>query len=409
MVNKTTKKTPKNKLKFETRAVRDGSFRSSAGEHSESLFLTSSFIFNSAEQASNRFSGLESGMIYSRFTNPSVQMFEDRLASLEEGEACVATASGMSAILSVCLTFLKAGDEILTTPSLFGATIQLFENILKKFNISIKYVSLIDLKGWEQAITKKTKLIYLETPSNPINEIADLNGISKMARKHKIITIVDNCLCTPVIQRPLNHGIDLVLHSATKFIDGQGRVLAGAIVGRSKLIDKIKIIVRTSGPALAPFNAWILFRSLETLSVRMNAQSESAYKIAVWLEKNKNISKVFYPALESNPQRETAMSQQSNGGAIVSFKLKNQLGLGKNQLAWSIINGVKIFSNSGNLGDSRSIITHPYTTTHSRIKDFFKKKSGVDHLLVRLSIGLENTDDLIADLKQAFERKEKAT
>ena len=409
MVNKTPKKTPKNKLKFETRAVRDGSFRSSAGEHSESLFLTSSFIFNSAEQASNRFSGLESGMIYSRFTNPSVQMFEDRLASLEEGEACVATASGMSAILSVCLTFLKAGDEILTTPSLFGATIQLFENILKKFNISIKYVSLIDLKGWEQAITKKTKLIYLETPSNPINEIADLKGISKIARKHKIITIVDNCLCTPVIQRPLNHGIDLVLHSATKFIDGQGRVLAGAIVGRSKLIDKIKIIVRTSGPALAPFNAWILFRSLETLSVRMNAQSESAYKIAVWLEKNKNISKVFYPALESNPQHKIAMSQQSNGGAIVSFKLKNQLGLRKNQLAWSIINRVKIFSNSGNLGDSRSIITHPYTTTHSRIKDFFKKKSGVDHLLVRLSIGLENTDDLIADLKQALERKEKAT
>ncbi len=405
MANKTTKKISKEKLKFETRAVRDGSFRSSAGEHSESLFLTSSFMFDSAEQASNRFSGKENGMIYSRFTNPSVQMFEDRLASLEEGEACVATASGMSAILSVCLTFLKAGDEVLTTPSLFGATIQLFDNILKKFDISIKYVSLIDLQGWEQAITKKTKLIYLETPSNPLNEIADLRGISKIARKLKVITVVDNCLCTPVIQRPLNHGIDLVLHSATKFIDGQGRVLAGAIVGKSKLIDQIKIIVRTSGPALAPFNAWVLFRSLETLSVRMNAQSESAHRIASWLEKNKNVSKVFYPGLESNPQHKTAMYQQSNGGAIVSFKLKSQNGMEKNQLAWSIINRVKIFSNSGNLGDSRSIITHPYTTTHCRIKDFFKKKSGVDHLLVRLSIGLENTDDLIADLNQALGQK----
>ena len=408
MKNKITKKNLKNKLKFETRAVRDGSFRSSAGEHSESIFLTSSFMFNSAEQASKRFSGLESGMIYSRFTNPSVQMFEDRLASLEEGEACVATSSGMSAILSVCLTFLKSGDEILTTPSLFGATIQLFDNILKKFDISIKYVSLIDLKGWEYGITKKTKLIYLETPSNPLNEIADLEGIAKLAKQFKIITIVDNCLCTPVIQKPLNHGIDLVLHSATKFIDGQGRVLAGAVIGKTKLIDKIKIIVRTSGPALAPFNAWILFRSLETLSVRMNAQSESAFKIASWLEKNEQISQVFYPGLESNPQHKIAMYQQSNGGAIVSFKLRNDVSMKKNQLAWRIINRVKIFSNSGNLGDSRSIITHPYSTTHSRIKESFKKKSGVNHLILRLSIGLENADDLIADLNQALGRKEKA-
>ena len=366
-------------------------------------------MFDSAEQASNRFSGLDAGMIYSRFTNPNVQMFEDRLASLEEGDACVATASGMSAVLSVCLTFLKSGDEILTTPSLFGATLQLFDNVLKKFNVSIKYVSLIDLQEWENSVTKKTKIMYLETPSNPLNQIADLNGIARIAKKFKIISIVDNCLCTPAIQKPLNYGIDLVLHSATKFIDGQGRVLAGAIIGKKKLINQIKTVVRTSGPALAPFNAWILFRSLETLSVRMNAQSHSARKIASWLEKNASIAKVFYPFLESNPQHKIAKNQQLMGGAVISFQLKNQNDLKKNYLAWRIINNVKIFSNSANLGDTRSIITHPYSTTHSRITETFKKKSGVNHLLIRLSIGLENTNDLISDLDQALNYRESDT
>jgi O-succinylhomoserine sulfhydrylase len=402
-----TKKTiPKSKLKFETRAVRDGSFRSSAGEHSEALYITSSFIFESANQASNRFAGTDAGMIYSRFTNPSVQMFEERLASLEEGEACIATASGMSAILSVCLTFLKSGDEILTTPSLFGATIQLFDNILKKFDISITYVSLVDLEEWKNAITTKTKLIYLETPSNPLNQIADLEGIAKIARKFKILTVVDNCLCTPALQIPLRHGIDLVLHSATKFIDGQGRVLAGAIVGKNKLIDQIRTVARTSGPVLAPFNAWLLHKSLETLAIRMNAQSDSAKKIACWLEKNSLIAEVFYPGLKSHPQFKIAKSQQSKGGAIVSFKLRNNKEKKINQLAWNIIDKVKVFSNSANLGDTRSIITHPNSTTHSRISESTKEKSGVDHLLIRLSIGLENTDDLISDLNQALNQKE---
>ncbi len=396
------KLTKKNKLKFETRAVRDGSFRSSAGEHSEALFLTSSFMFDSASQASKRFEGLEAGMVYSRFTNPSVQMFEERLASLEDGESCVATASGMSAILSVCLAFLKSGDEILTTPSLFGATLQLFDNILKKFDISIKYVSLVDLNEWENAVTNKTKLIYLETPSNPLNQIADLQGIVNIAKKSKIITVVDNCLCTPALQKPLLYGVDLVLHSATKFIDGQGRVLAGAVVGSRKLIDQIKAIVRTSGPALAPFNAWILHRSLETLSIRMNAQSDSAKKISLWLENNSKISEVYYPGLKSHPQYKIAMLQQSKGGALVTFKLKDNDSMEKNQLAWSVIDKVNIFSKSGNLGDTRSIITHPYSTTHSKISESNRQKAGVTHLIIRLSIGLENTDDLISDLDQAL-------
>ncbi len=391
---------------FETRAVRDGSLRSSFLEHSEALFLTSSFMFSSAEHASKRFNGTEAGMVYSRFTNPTVQMFEERLASLEGGQACLATASGMSAIMAVCLTFLKSGDEVLTTPSLFGATLQLFENVLKKFNIGIKYVPLVDIVEWENAITKKTKFIYLETPSNPLNQIVDLRGIAKIAKKSGIITVVDNCLCTPALQKPLLHGVDLVLHSATKFIDGQGRVLAGAIIGKDKLIKQIKIVSRTTGPAISPFNAWILHKSLETLFIRMNAQSDSAMQIAQWLEKHPKIYKVFYPGLKNHPQYKTASKQQSKGGALVSFQLKNRRSTKKNKLAWNLIDGVKIFSNSGNLGDTRSIITHPYTTTHSRIPESFRQKAGINHLLIRLSIGLENTNDLISDLDQALNRIE---
>ena len=396
------KREKKGKLKFETRAIRDGSFRSVAGEHSEAAFLTSSFIFDSAEQAAQRFSGLDEGMVYSRFTNPNVQMFEKRLASLEGGEDCIATASGMSAILAVCMTFLKSGDEILTTFSLFGATIQLFEKILKNFGITTRYVSLTDLKAWEKAINNKTKLIYIETPSNPLNQIADLVAISKYSKRNKIISVVDNCVCTPALQKPLLFGVDLVLHSGTKFIDGQGRVMGGAVVGKNKLIEKIRVTTRTTGPALAPFNAWVLFKSLETLPCRMESQSKSAKKIAQWLEVHPKIAKVFYPELQSNPQYKIAIAQQSRGGAIVSFELIDKKADSKNSSAWNVINNVKIFSKSGNFGDSRSIITHPYTTTHSKISEYNKKKSGINHLIIRLSIGLENTDDLIRDLENSI-------
>ncbi len=398
-----TKKKKFNKFSFETRAIREGSFRSSAMEHSEAVYPTSSFLFNSASQAASRFKGDEDGVIYSRFSNPSIEMFEKRLASLENAEDCIATATGMSAILLTCLSFLKSGDEIVSTPSLFGATLQLFNNYLSKFGIKTHYVSLTKTKEWEEKITAKTKLIYLETPSNPLNEIADLFKISEISKKNKIISVVDNCLCTPALQNPLDFSIDLSLHSATKFIDGQGRVLGGAVTGKKKLISQIKSTMRTCGPAMSPFNAWVLFKSLETLKIRMDAQSESAEKIATFLQNHNKIQKVFFPGLKSHPQYKLAKKQQKKPGAVISFEIKNPESLSAKKNAWNIINQVNIFSITGNFGDCRSTITHPASTTHCRITNLERKKAGINNGLIRISIGLENVNDLINDLDQALE------
>ena len=393
---------PVSPMGFETRAVRDGTMRSEFGEHSEALYLTSSFVFEDAEEAARRFQNLEPGMVYSRFTNPSVQMFEQRLASLEEAQDCVATASGMSAILSVCLGLLKSGDEIVTTGSLFGATIQLFDNFMTKFGVGVKYVDLSRPEEWEAAISPATRLFYLETPSNPLTQVADLQAIGTIARKAGVITVVDNCFCTPAIQQPLRFPIDLVLHSATKYLDGQGRVLGGAVAGPKSLVDPIRAVVRTCGPCLSAFNAWVLHRSMETLALRMRAHSESALALAGWLEQYPSVARVFYPGLASHPQHALAMRQQSAGGAIVSFELKANNEAQAQERAFRLVNAVSLFSRTGNLGDTRSIITHPASTTHGRISEEARARAGIRQSLIRLAVGLETLEDLKADLSQGL-------
>lgn len=389
---------------FDTLAVRAGSFRSDAQEHSEAMYLTSSFLFEDAEQASRRFQNQEAGMVYSRFTNPSVQMFEQRLAALEGAEDCVATASGMSAVLSVCLGHLKAGDAILTTPSLFGATIQLFEQFLKKFGIQIDYVPLTDPEAWRAAIRPETRLIYLESPSNPLLEIADISAIGEIARAAGVLTVVDNCFCTPAIQRPLEFPVDLVLHSATKYIDGQGRVLGGAVAGPKTLVDPVRQVVRTCGPSLSPFNAWVLFKSLETLSVRMRAHAENALALAQWLSERPEVARVIYPGLQSHPQHALAMRQQKNGSALVSIELAAGSPEQARERAFALINQTRVWSRTGNLGDTRSTITHPASTTHGRITEEARQRAGIQQGLVRLAVGLEDVQDLIRDLTKGLGR-----
>lgn len=402
----TTKKTPKSAtqrdLRFATRAVRAGTTRSEFGEHSEAMYLTSSFVFDDAEQAARRFQNQEPGVVYSRFTNPSVQMFEERLASLEGAERCVATSSGMSAIHAVCLALLKAGDHIVTTPSLFGATIQLFENYLVKFGVSVSYVSLTDPQAWADAITPNTRLIYLETPSNPLTEIADIAAIAKTAKAKGVPLVVDNCFCTPALQQPLAMGADLVVHSATKYIDGQGRVLGGAVAGSSALVEPIYQVVRTCGPSLSPFNAWVLHKGLETLDLRMKAHSASALTLAQWLEAHPKVSRVLYPGLASHPQHALAMRQQSAGGAIVSFEVKGATPDEQRQNAFRVINAVEVISVTGNLGDTRTTITHSATTTHGRLSEEARARAGIRQSLIRVAVGLEDIEDLKADLDRGL-------
>lgn len=402
----TTEKTPKSSrrrdLRFATRAVRSGTVRSQYGEHSEAMYLTSSFVFDDAEQAARRFQNKESGVVYSRFTNPSVQMFEERLASLENAERCVATSSGMAAILSTCLGLLKAGDHIVSTPSLFGATVQLFDNIMSRFAVPVTYVPLVDPAAWKAAIRPETRLLYLETPSNPLTEIADIAAIGAIARAHGIPLVVDNCFCTPALQQPLALGADLVLHSATKYIDGQGRVLGGAVAGSAALIEPIYQIVRTCGPSLAPFNAWVLHKGLETLDLRMKAHSASALQLATWLEAHPSVSRVFYPGLASHPQHALAMKQQSAGGAIVSFEVHGDSAQEQCTNAYRVINAVEVISVTGNLGDTRSTITHPASTTHGRISEEARQRAGIQQSLIRVAVGLEDIEDLKTDLDRGL-------
>lgn len=378
----------------ETLGVRAGVRRTEFNEHSEAMFLTSSFCFDSAADAAYGFANAEKGFIYSRFTNPTVAMFQDRLAALEGGEACIATSSGMAATMTVAMAHLQAGDHVVCSRSVFGATIQLFNTILSRFGIETTYVDMSDLKAWESAVKPNTRLFYLETPSNPLTEVADIEAISKIAKAANALYVVDNCFCTPALQKPLELGADVIIHSATKYLDGQGRVLGGAIVGSKDFImGKAFPYVRTAGPTLSAFNAWVVLKGLETLSLRMEKQSESALELAQWLETQPAVERVYHPGLKSHPQYELARKQQKMGGPILSFTLK-----GGKEAAWKVIDGTQLLSITANLGDTRTTITHPATTTHARVSPEARTAAGITDSLVRIAVGLEHIEDIKNDL-----------
>ena len=379
--------------KFDTQAIRAGSLQSEFGENSEAIFLTSSYVFDSSAQAAARFAGTEPGNIYSRFTNPTVTMFQDRLAALEAAEACVATSSGMSAILATIMGLCSAGDHIVASRSLFGTTVQLFSNIFKRWGLEVTFVSLTNLNEWEDAIQKNTKLFFVETPSNPLTEVADIKALSNIAHNKEIKLIVDNCFCSPALQRPLLLGADIIIHSATKYLDGQGRCLGGAVLADKKTIEPIYQFLRSAGPTMSAFNAWVFLKGLETLSVRMDAHSKNALHLASWLESQSQVDRVYYPGLVSHPQHTLALNQQKSGGAIVSFEVK-----GGQKEAWGLIDSTKLISITANLGDVKSTITHPATTTHSRVSPEERQKAGIKDNLVRIAVGLEDIEDLKADL-----------
>lgn len=382
-----------------TRAVRSGSQKTEYGEHSEAMFLTSSFVFDSAAQAAARFAGEEEGNVYARFTNPSVQMFEERLAQLEDTEYCLATASGMAAITTAIMGLLNAGDHIVASKALFGATVQLFVNILSRFGIETTFVDGVDLNEWEKAIRPNTKMFYAETPSNPLCEITDIRALSDLAHKHNILNMVDNCFCSPALQKPVDFGADLIIHSATKYLDGQGRILGGAICGPKDLLkEKILPVLRTTGPTLSAFNAWVAFKGLETLDIRMKAQSDNALALATWLDSHPAIKTVYYPGLESHPQYELASKQQKSGGAIVSFEMNSTSEEDAREKAWQLIDQTQLLSITANLGDTRSTITHPATTTHGRVSPEAREAAGIRQGLIRIAVGLEDIKDLKADL-----------
>ncbi|OGT01023.1 MAG: O-succinylhomoserine sulfhydrylase [Gallionellales bacterium RIFCSPLOWO2_12_FULL_59_22] len=384
---------------LETLAVRAGAVHSQFGENSEALFLTSSFTFESAAQAAARFIGEEPGNIYSRFTNPTVTMFEERLAALEGAEQCVATASGMSAILACVMGLLKAGDHIVASRSIFGATINLFNNIIKKFGVETTYVSATDVSEWQAAVRPNTRLFFLETPSNPLTEVSDIAAIASVAKGSGALLAVDNCFCTPILQRPFDMGADIVIHSATKYIDGQGRVLGGAVLGSKKLMEPIFGFLRTAGPTLSAFNAWIFLKGLETLKIRMDAHSANSLELARWLEAQPNVARVFYPGLPSHPQHALAMRQQKTGGGIVSFEVK-----GGKEAAWRVIDNTRMVSITANLGDTKTTITHPASTTHGRIAPEARAAAGITDGLIRIAVGLEAVVDIQNDLARGLGR-----
>lgn len=379
---------------FDTLAVRAGLLRSNFQEHSEALFLTSSFVYKSAAEAARRFANQEPGFLYSRFTNPTVTMFQDRLAALEGAEACTATATGMAAISSTVLGLLKQGDHLISSRSVFGTVVPLFDQICKRFGIETTWVSPSNLGEWRAAMRPNTRMLFCETPSNPLAEICDIAGLAAIAKSAGAWLAVDNCLLTPALQRPLQLGADLVIHSATKYLDGQGRVLAGAVCGRKALIDLVYGFVRTAGPALSPFNAWVCLKGMETLRLRMQAQSAAALAIARWLEAQPKIKRVHYAGLESHPQYALAMRQAPQQGAVLAFEVK-----GGRDEAWRLIDALKILSITANLGDTKTTITHPATTTHARISQVEREAARIGDNLLRIAVGLEDVADLQADLR----------
>lgn len=383
---------------FETLAVRAGQQRTAESEHSEPIFPTSSYVFESAAAAAACFSGEQPGNIYSRFTNPTVRTFEQRLAALEGGERCVATASGMAAIYATCAGLLQAGDHVVSSRSIFGSTTLLFNNYLQKFGIETTFVAQDDLLAWEAAIRPETRLLFLETPSNPLTEVADIAELADLAHDNSCLLVVDNCFCTPALQRPLALGADIVIHSATKYLDGQGRCVGGAVVGREDVVGEgVYGFLRTCGPTMSPFNAWVFLKGLETLSIRMRAHCASAQLLADWLQAQPGISRVYYPGLVSHPQHELAARQQSGFGGIVAFDLK-----GGKEAAWKLIDATRICSITANLGDTKTTITHPATTTHGRLTPEQREESGLSDGLVRVAVGLESIDDLRADLARGL-------
>lgn len=382
---------------FDTLAVRAGIERSQFNEHSEALYLTSSFVFESAAQAAARFSGEEPGNVYARFTNPTVSAMQQRLAALEGAEACVATASGMSAILSLVMGTMQAGDHIVASRGLFGATQQLFGTILAKFGIETSFVPATDLAAYRAALRARTRLFFVETPSNPLTEVVDIAALAEIAHGAGALLAVDNCFCTPALQRPLDLGADLVVHSATKYLDGQGRVLGGAVAGRAEVVEEVFKFLRTAGPCISPFNAWVILKGLETLRIRMEAQSASALEMACWLEAQPGVRRVHYPGLASHPQHALAMRQQRCGGAILSFEVD-----GGRERAWRVVDSTRMISITANLGDTKTTITHPASTTHGRISAEARAAAGISEGLLRIAVGLESVDDLKADLARGL-------
>ena len=381
-----------------TQAVRAGQVRTQEGEHAEPIFPTSSYVFATAAEAAARFSGEVPGNIYSRFTNPTVRTFEERLAIMEGGESCVATASGMSAILSTCLGLLQQGDHIVSSRAIFGTTVILFNKYLSRYGIETSYVSQSNLDEWEKAIKPKTKLLFLETPSNPLTEIADIKALAELAHDKGCLLAVDNCFCTPALQKPLALGADIVIHSATKYLDGQGRCIGGAVVGDKKNVgEEVFGFLRTAGPSMSPFNAWVFLKGLETLNIRMKAHCENAALLAEFLQAHPAVTKVYYPGLTSHPQHELAKQQQSGFGGIVSFEVK-----GGKEAAWKVVDNTEMLSITANLGDTKTTITHPATTTHGRLTPEERQQAGITDGFLRIAVGLEDIGDIKTDLERGL-------
>lgn len=384
----------------DTLAVRAGQERSQFGEHAEALYLTSSFVFSSAAQAAARFSGEEPGNVYSRFTNPTVTMLQERLAALEGAEACIATASGMSAMLATVMALLKAGDHIVAARGIFGASQQLFGTLMPRFGIDTRFVAGNDPAAFRAALQPNTRLLFIETPSNPLTEVFDIAALAAVAHEAGALLVVDNCFCSPALQRPLALGADLVVHSATKYLDGQGRVLGGAVCGSGALVEEIFKFMRTAGPSLSPFNAWVILKGLETLKIRMMAQSANALDLAQRLEAHPDVARVFYPGLPSHPQHALAQRQQGTGGAIVAFEVK-----GARSEAWRVVDQCRLLSITANLGDVKTTLTHPASTTHGRISPEARAEAGITEGLLRVAVGLEAVDDIMADLQRGLEAR----
>lgn len=383
--------------RLDTLAIRAGQVRSQEGEHSEALFLTSSYVFGNAQEAADRFGGQQAGNVYSRYTNPTVRNFEQRIAALEGAEAAVGTSSGMAAILSTCMALLQSGDHVLCSRSVFGTTTVLFNKFLQKFGVSASFIAPTDYAAWEAAFTPQTKMVFIETPSNPLCDVLDIQRLADLAHVHDALLVVDNCFCTPALQRPLNFGADLVIHSATKYIDGQGRCLGGVVAGPKILVDEVLGFIRSAGPSMSPFNAWVFLKGLETLRLRMEAHSRNALALAQWLVAQAQVEQVFYAGLPAHPGYELACRQQSAFGGVLSFRVR-----GGREAAWKVIDAARIMSLTANLGDTKTTIVHPATTTHGRLTPEQKLDAGITENLIRIAVGLEDIADLQDDLQRGL-------
>ncbi len=383
---------------LDTLAVRAGQRRTAEGEHSEPIFTTSSYVFASAKEAADRFSGEQPGNVYSRYTNPTVRTFEERIAAMEGAEMGVATSSGMAAILSTFVALLKSGDHIVCSRSVFGTTTVLLNKYLGKLGISNTVVSPVDIDAWRGAISPNTRVLFLETPSNPMAEIADIRALSQLARENNCLLIVDNCFCTPALQKPLELGADIVVHSTTKYLDGQGRCVGGAVVGRREQMEEVLGFIRSAGPSMSPFNAWVFLKGLETLRLRMEAHSRNALELAQWLDQQAGIERVFYSGLVDHPGHELAKAQQSAFGGVLAFRVK-----GGRDEAWKFIDATRLVSITANLGDAKTTIVHPATTTHGRLSQEERSAAGISDNLIRVAVGLEDIRDLKADMQRGLD------